>query len=239
MKDIDTTLFDRHPLAVDFFDDFHKYSTTRWLFTDTPTGIGNNTAALVTDGTASAVKITNEDSQDAEGTLSSKTSFDITSTRPLVFECRLLSAATQQAIFAGHHSVGSTVFTSASAIAGTWSGFGFYKLAGETAWTFASHVSTTSYGSNTCEFSYSSSVYQSFRVTVVPVSSTIALVTPMIDVLGGTDYKQLVDSTSGLPVQHELTYTSYATAFVTFATAQGSGANTTLAIDSARTRQRR
>ena len=237
----DIPLFDRHPLASDLYDDFTEYdSVGRWLFTDTPTGLGNNVAALLADGTASAVKLTNEDSANAEGILATRTAWKIAANKPLLFESRAKASSAQQAVFIGHTSGGnSQVFSTASALAGTWSGFGFYKLDLGGYWIFKSNVGATSYGANTSKFAVSYSVYQSFRVEVTPISSTVARITPMVDVLGGDNYAMAYDYTSGLPVQHELTYSSYVAAYMTFATSQGSGANTNLCIDSARTRVKR
>ena len=236
-------LFSRHPLQEDFFDDFHELDTTvRWTDTSADAGCA---PALLADGTSSSVNLVTAATNQFECLLGSNASWDISAGRPILFESRFKhteTGTTTANIFVGHSSVGHTadmLLDDGGGIAASMSGFGLYKVDGGTYYKFVSSVTTTRYGDNTTKSAVQAGSWIGFRVEVRPISSTEAEIVPLIDLNGGDDYHQMKDYTSGLLIKHILTYTSYATSYLTLNVKAGSANAETLTVDWVRTSQRR
>lgn len=235
-------LYDRYPIQDDFFDDFTELDVVgRWTDTSADAGCA---PALLADGTSSSVNLVTAATLNFECLLGSNASWDITSGRPLLFESRFKHTenTTFPNIYVGHCSVGKTadqMLDNAGGVAASFSGFGLYKVAGGTYYKFVSSVAATRYGDNTTKSAVQANSWIGFRVEVRPISSTEAEIAPLIDLNGGDDYHQMRDYTTNQLIKHILTYTSYATAFVTLNVKAGGANAETLTVDWVRTSQRR
>lgn len=215
MKLVNDNLYANPLRQEDFIDHFFGLDVVA-IWTDT-SGDSGAAPSLVVDGTASAVSITTGATQNNEAYLSSKAHWDVVASRPLVFEGRMkyAEADTNAAAvvfgfmsgWAANHLVDTT-----GALVASFSGCVFHKLAGTTKWRVTSSVATTRYGNNETTLTAGGTSFATFRIEIRPISSTEAEVVYLVDTAGGTNFSQVRDSTTNLPIKHIITYTSYAPA---------------------------
>lgn len=241
MKVVNDNLFANPLRQDDLFDHFFGMDVVAmWTDTSSDTGAA---PTLVVDGTASAISITTGATQNNEAYFSSKAHFDVVNSRPLVFEGRLQyaeaetnAAAVAFGLMSGwgaNHLVDTT-----GALVASFSGFVFHKLAATTKWRVTSSVGTTRYGNNETTLTAGGAGYASFRIEVRPISSTEAEVVFLVDTAGGTNFSQVRDSTTNLPIKHIVTYTSFAPAAAGIGVkATGATGTETVVLDSVRVSQ--
>lgn len=218
-KLVNENLFANPLRQDDFFDDFHGFVTgTNWTDTSADTG---STVAVATTGVSDIV-LTTGGTDNNETLVTSLRSWDILEDKPLLFETRMQYtevASAKSSIFFGLCSVAAGVDylpDAGTGIGANFSGFGFQKVEDGTAWQVVSSVGTTQ-TKNTTTYTAGGASYASFRAEVMPISATQAEVVFLIDENGGSDLQQVVDATTGLPVKHVITYTSFAAALVALA----------------------
>lgn len=239
MKGINDALFTNPFRQDDFFDDFNGIDANNW--TDT-SGDSGAAPSVVTTGD-SALSITTGATQNNEAYYSTKRQWDILSSRPILVEFRasFAEADTNAAAltfglmsgWAANHLVDTT-----GALVSSFSGCVFHKLAGTLKWRVTSSVGSTRYGNNETSIAAGQSGYMSFRIEIMPQSSTEALIVYKIDTNGGNDFHVVRDSTTNLPITHTLTYTSFAAAALGFGVkATGSTGTETIVTEMARVSQ--
>lgn len=124
---------------------------------------------------------------------------------PLLFDCNLqfAEAATDDAnILAGFMNAiaADSLVNDGGGPKASFSGAVFYKVDGGTVWRCRSSVGTN-YIDSVTTITAGGSAYQNLRIEIRPVSSTLAEVSFFID------GAQCLDSTTGKPIKHQLTYT--------------------------------
>ena len=118
----------------------------------------------------------------------------------------------------------------------SFSGFGFYKVDGETRWRVISSKSTTQYKSET-DVTAGGSAFQRLVAVARPINSTQVEVAFFID--SGSGLVQCRDYTSGDPIKHVLDYSSATEMAFGFGVKNGGSSAETLVIDSAEAHQER
>lgn len=242
MKQVNDSLYTNPFNQVDLVDHFTELDvTSRW--TDTSGDSGAQPALLVAG--VSAVELTAGTTANNEICLSSKTFFDILAARPLVWEARMQyaeAATNANALLVGLFSAPTSadrLVDTTSALASSFSGVYFYKPTGSLYWNVGSSVASTRYGANVTNYTTSGSAYASFRIEIRPISSTEAEIVYLIDTNGGSAFQVCRDYTTGVPIKHILTYTSFAPASAAFYMKNIAGTTEEkLAIDLVRVSQR-
>lgn len=240
MKIINDNLFANPVRQDDFYDHFNELDvTSRWTDTSGDTGA----APSLTTAGESTVSITTGATQNNEAYLSTKRHWDIVANRPLLYESlfQYSEADTNAAAvvlglmsgWAANHLVDTTGVLVSSVSCAV-----FHKVAGSLAWQFTTRVGTTTYGNNTLNVVAGATGMYLFRCEIRPISSTQAEVVPLVDINGGTNFVQCRDATTGLPVKHILTYTSFAAAAFGYGVkATGATGTETIVADMARVSQ--
>lgn len=219
MKQVADSLYTNPYRQDDFFDHFHELDvTSRW--TDTSGDSGAAPSLLVAG--VSSVALTAGTTANNEICLSSKRFWDVLAARPLIWECRdqYAEAATNanailKGLFSAPTSADRLVDTT-SALASSFSGIYFYKPTGSLLWNVGCSVAATRYGANVTSIQTTGSTYASFRFEVRPISSVEAEIVYLIDPNGGSDFHVCRDNSTGAPIKHILTYTSFAPASCAF-----------------------
>lgn len=241
MKLINDNLFANPLRQADFFDHFFGLDTTN-IWTDTSADASAAPSLLVAG--ESSVVLDPASTDNFECLLSTKTKWDILASRPLLMEVRAqyTEANTDDAnIFIGFSSIGATadllrddgLGISTTSASGMW----FYKVDGGTKWKVGCQVGTTSYGDNTTHITAGGASYATFRIEVRPISSTEAEIVYSIDANGGTNFVVCRDNSTGAPIKHIITYTSFAPAFLALDVKNGGSNKETLNIDYVRVSQ--
>ena len=209
------------------WDDFVNY-TSGGLWTS----LAADTTATVTvsDGAKGVLAIYTDGTDNNEAAVkTTKEVFLIAANKPIIGEAKLqyTEANTDDAniAFGFADAIGANLLVDNGAGPKTsFSGALIYKVDGGTVWKCVSSLSTTQTIS-TSATTAGGSAYQTLRIEIRPVTSTIAEVSFFVDGV------QLKDSTTNKPIKHSLTYTS-ATEMQVGAYAKAGGANAeTLNVD--------
>lgn len=214
----------RNPLdQFDFLDHFAALDTTS-TWTDTSADAGSAPALLTTG--VSGVALTTGTTDNFDCVLSSKQVFDVTANRPLRFTA--LAQYTEANTNTANVAIGlsssvaaDTLGDNAAGPPSSYSGALFFKTDGSTTWQVESSVGSTQTTTAT-SLTAGGSSYQTFAIEINPISATVAEVTFFHDPNGGSDLRQVKD-TSGNVVKHTITYTSFAPAAILLTNKTGAG----------------
>ena len=187
------------------FDDFYHYVTG-----DDFTTVASDSGTVAdSDAVGGVLVVTPSDGSvgdnDESYVKTTQEVFLIAANKPLVAEARLkfTEANTDDAnVFFGVKDAiaADTLLDNGGGMATSFSGACIYKVDGGTVWKCISSKSTTQTISTST--TTAGGAYQTLRVEITPVSSTLAEVTFWVDGV------QLIDSTSLKPIKHTMTYTS-------------------------------
>lgn len=218
-------LKDQHAILCDFDDD---YVATSWVSTLTDSGTAsvgdaaNGIMALVaSDGT-----VADNDEAYLE---SPNETFLFAANKPILFEAlvQFTEANTDDAnIIAGLKDAvaANTLLDDGGGPAASYSGVCFFKVDGGTKWQVECSLAGTQL-TNTTDVTAGGSAYQRLTIQVEPYSSTNAYVTYFIN------GQQCRDNTTGLPIIHDLVYTSATEMQVCFGVKNGGTNLETLNVD--------
>jgi hypothetical protein len=192
--------------SVFLFDDFLWYVTAH-QFT---TVVSDSGTVAVSDGAKGIVVLTPSDGtvtdNDEAYIKSTAETFLIAANKPIVAEAKLqfAEANTDDAnVFFGlcDAIAANALVDNGAGMKTSGSIFAIYKVDGGTVWKVISSIGA-SQTISTSTTTAGGSAYQTLRVEIQPINSTIAEVTFYVD------GQQLLDSTSLKPIKHSITYTS-------------------------------
>lgn len=221
LVDIHDALEKRRTFGV--FDDFEWFiSPHRWTSVLTDSG-----TAAVGDASKGILVLTPSDGTVADNdeayVRTTNEVLLIAENKPIVVEGKIQFTETAAGVYNAFvgclDAIGAdTLVDNGAGMKTTFSGAAIYKVDGGTVWKCISSKSTTQTIS-TSTTSAGGSSYQTLRVEIRPVSSTVAEVTFWVD------DQQLIDSTSNKPIKHTMNFTSATEMHVGAGCKLGAGTN--------------
>lgn len=189
-----------------FLDDFEWFVTAhRWTSVLTDSG-----TAAVGDASKGILVLTPSDGSVADNDeayiKTTNEVFLIAENKPILGECKLQFTETASGVYNAFFGfldaiAANTLVDDGGGMKATFSGAAIYKVDGGTVWKCVSSKSTTQTIS-TSTTTAGGAAYQTLRIEIMPVTSTVAEVTFWVD------DAVLLDSTSNRPIKHNMTFTS-------------------------------
>lgn len=225
LLDLDDRLLKRRTFTI--FDDFFSYTDaqlwTKLTADTTPT-------VTVSDAAKGVVALYTDTTDNNEVLVkSTKEIFLIAANKPIIAEAKIQyseqATNTANVAFGLADAMGANLLVDNGAGPKTsFSGAMIYKVDGSTVWKVVSSKSTTQTIS-TSTTTAGGSAYQTLRIEIQPIDSTTAMVTFYVD--GNV----LIDSTTGKPISHTMTYTSATEMQIGVYAKTGSGVAETINVD--------